>query len=555
MEDRGMWKVGVVTLVAMIGVLGMVAFLVPMVRERVTGGRWHFYAVFDDAGGLQPAEQVTLAGVTIGTASSVQLITRADSKGAIMVQKYLTSRGLPPHPLPFALVKLAIKKDYEGQLYTYYKYEVGASSLIGTSHQVTVTPQTAPSEQAQVTDVVKANDIVFGGSAPSLSNMARPAGNMMGSISRLSDTIQSLVADPRLKAKLMDSMQQIDDAARNLNATTQNARMLAQNASGTLNQSLPRITRSMQNVEDSTANLRTASQRVPAMVDQIQGSLTRVRGNLVSASQYADDTIKNVDDTSSSIKHFVADTGTLHDLHDTVANFKASSAKLDETLANVQKLTSNPQLQQDLPQIIANLKEATAQLKPTIEQANKTLSTFQTLGTTANTTLGGINKILPGGGGHKGAAEARAERPPHQNLALHSGIGFLVAHKTSPRFPHSGIVDPEIQLVYGPSIFDLGVYDIGGQNRITAEVGHRFFGNSTTGVNLRYGLYRGLAGLGGDFILNPKLGIYATAYDPNLPSVDLESVLDLSSNLGLWAGIDEINRDPRPFLGIRVLPH
>ncbi|MCA1595302.1 MAG: hypothetical protein LC772_02590, partial [Chloroflexi bacterium] len=93
-----------------------------------------------------------------------------------------------------------------------------------------------------------------------------------------------------------------------------------------------------------------------------------------------------------------------------------------------------------------------------------------------------------------------------------------------------------------------------GENRLTAEASSHLLDLAGGGANLRYGLYRGKAAVGADFLLGNRMGLYSTLYDPNNPSVDLEGLFDIGSTYALWAGVDELNRHARPVVGIRLKP-
>src|SRR5579872_6163902 len=116
MDDRGSWKVGLITVLAILGILAMAAFLLPNVHAVLTGGRWTFYIIFDDAGGLQPAENVLLSGVEIGAVDRVELVASPNSKLDAAVQGYLKQHNMPPHPPPYALVTVKIQAESKGDL-------------------------------------------------------------------------------------------------------------------------------------------------------------------------------------------------------------------------------------------------------------------------------------------------------------------------------------------------------------------------------------------------------------------------------------------------------
>jgi hypothetical protein len=162
-----------------------------------------------------------------------------------------------------------------------------------------------------------------------------------------------------------------------------------------------------------------------------------------------------------------------------------------------------------------------------------------------------VHSVLPHA--NSGAGKSR-EAPPRQSVSVHSGIGLLYNARVNRANPHNGIVDPEFEWNYGPTIFSLGVFDLGGQDRITAQIGHRLTGNQNHGLALRYGYYRGRVGAGADLIVSPKLGIYGNLYDLNIPTMDLEATYDIGKDYALMAGVDSINRDPRPIVGIRIKP-
>ena len=548
MEDRGAWKVGLVTLLAIFGVFAMLGVLNPAIRATLTGGRWSFYVVFDDAGGLAPAEQVLLAGVQIGNIDKVSLVTDPASPDAMLVNDYFRNHNEPARRTPFALVKLNLDKSVKGDLFHSYSYEVGSSSLLGTSHEVNVVPGTAEGP-------VQQGDVVAGTAALGLSDIAQPAANMMEAITSLSKKMQDLTADPRLKQELLASLDQVHDASENMRVASEQVRDLATTANQSLSKDLPHVGGTLQNVEATTANIRGATDRLPVMMDEVQGSLTEVRHNLTSASQHADQAMQNVDATTARINTFANNSGTLEQLHDTIANFKQGSDHLAAVMTSIQNLTSSPQFQKDLPQMISNLNAASAELAPAIKQARDTLGTMQNVGETADSLLGGVAKHVNGGSstGTPGGAKPRP-KAVHQDIGVQDGIGLMYTGRPNHEFPHSGLVDPEFTFHLKSSSYYLGLYDLGGQDKLTAQAGGPLANYAAGSVNYRYGLYRSKAGAGLDLILDRGLGFYLNLYDLNSPTLDLETSLGIAKDYSLWAGLDQINRDLRPFVGVRIRP-
>src|SRR5205823_2599776 len=162
-------------------------------------------------------------------------------------------------------------------------------------------------------------------------------------------------------------------------------------------------------------------------------------------------------------------------------------------------LTSKPAFQEDLPQLITNMKTASAELAPTVKQARETLGSLKSTADSAGTLLNQVSSVLPNRGPRAATAPGTtpAAAPVQKSLSIHQGIGFRYSQRTSDRFRSAGLVDPEFQLKAGSNTYSLGIFDIGGQNRLTAMLGKPLEGLRLPGslqppgsqVGYQYGLW------------------------------------------------------------------
>jgi phospholipid/cholesterol/gamma-HCH transport system substrate-binding protein len=338
MEGKAVAKVGSLVLVALLVFAALylaLAHLNPntyLVRVR-----------FDDTRGLLRQSVVRMQGVAIGEVKSIELNTDV--------------RPFKP------VVTLAIKKEYSIPQHSKF---VIVSGLLITNPQVEVYPS------AERTFIAQENSPIQEGS-PSA-----------GPLEALSPELQQIVTKfntsfDELNAKFDKAYVKIDrilDQTNTLLASTNDTIKTARGFIGD-----PRLKaqllESVDNLRAVTADARVTSKQLSkdlrGLVASSRGKLDRLSDNLLDLLTKIGNTVDEANTVVAKLTEQVTDPRLQQSLQETVELARTTLARFNQIASDIHQLTGDPQVQGDLKVTVAKLRATTEQGQQVVEKVNTLL--------------------------------------------------------------------------------------------------------------------------------------------------------------------------------------
>jgi phospholipid/cholesterol/gamma-HCH transport system substrate-binding protein len=310
--------VGVLVLVAAILAVWCYSFF----NQRLHAGHTYGLTIlFDDAQGIGKQADVYLAGVNIGTVTSVGL-SPATGKAEVRVQITKSAR-VPKGSVPTI-----------------------TASLLGGSASVDFTPPPQngplpPDAYYPPGSVLTGNSSLnfaaiqaqAGGLMSQFSQTAKKANALLDQATKTAAALNQIVTDPRIRGSLTDTVENLDRASeQGLELTNELRSMLAQDNG--------QVQAALGNVTQTTGALRQTTQQNKNQINQIVENLNQTTSQLARLTTQANQTFAKGD--------------TLQNLSDTIAGLKQASIKMNEIEANISSFTGDKQVQVDIKQTIHN---------------------------------------------------------------------------------------------------------------------------------------------------------------------------------------------------------
>lgn len=492
MEPKAVAKVGLTVVLALalgIGLWFWLSHLNPdtyVVRVR-----------FLDTRGLSRQSVVRMQGVAIGE------VTRID----------LDTHGTPPF---MPEVRLAIKKEYNIPADSHFDI---VSGILITTPQLQVTPGSSANALPRDNTALVINRSVPLGVLASLSP------ELAGSLSNLDKTVKTLNAKMGVTFdKLNNTLDSTKPILKHTDEFIVTARDAAASAKSIVADpntkvQLQAVLANFRKVsEDAAVTSTQLSSYVKELTNKKSGPVERLTSKLNDVLGHIDSTLDSADAVVNKLTEQVTDPRFQQSLQETTELARTTLARFNQIATDLHELTGDPKLQNDLKLTVSNLRETT-------DKSQQVVDKFNTL----------LNKFLGGDSG----AKARLRLP---SISLTSDISeqFAPSHL---RLDINGRFS-----LGGKNEAYLGLYDLGGDTRLTAQAGDRV----TPDLTLRYGLYASKLGVGADYQLNRDTQFRADLWNTNQPRLDLRSSFRVNNSASVWIGADSLFRRTVPIVGVQL---
>jgi ABC-type transporter Mla subunit MlaD len=269
-------------------------------------------------------------------------------------------------------------------------------------------------------------------------------------------------------------------------------------------------------LKGSVANINLATSRLAESMSQVQllissqsGSINQIVGNVAQAST-------NLRNLTSEINNYIKSGGLKENIEGTLQAARSTAESLNRTTASLEKLVADPKFQEDIRQTVAGARR-------TVEEAERTLNRIQ--------------GILGGGGGRGGAGTGISM--PTRATTLDT-----IFRPSDSKFR----ADVNTTLPLSGGFLRIGVYDLGGDNKLTLQPG-RPIGPRT---DLRYGIYASKLGLGLDHSFSDKTYGSLNLYDTESAKLDAMAGYNLTNDFGLLLGVDQLFKENKFTFGARL---
>jgi phospholipid/cholesterol/gamma-HCH transport system substrate-binding protein len=487
METKSAVKVGILVLVGL--ALGTLLYFY---LAHINPNTYKVRVVFDDTRGLGKQSIVRMQGVNIGEVSDVQLDTR----------------HLPPHPV----VTLAILPQYD--IPRDYQFVI-VSGLLITTAQIEVRPPKKPGDEAPLPKDGTAR--VTGGAAP-------------GPLNEVSPELADMVAD--LKGTVGDVQVKFDALSVKLNTLLDHSTRLVDTSTETIKSargivSDPKLRFELTDTvhqfhevsRQAAATSKDLSKQLTDLVSSGKGKFNRLSDTAIDLSIKLGNTLDDAREVVRKLTEQVSDPRLQQSLQETVDLARSTLASVRQITSDLHQITGDPTLAKNFSQTVSNFNSASG-------KANKVLDQTSTL-------LDKLNGVAGKGG---------RTRLPKVDFQANISEQFNPARLR---------LDADARVPFGKQqLFDLGLYDLGENTRLNAQLGNYL----SSQMLVRYGLYASKLGVGLEVAPSGPLGLRADLFDPNHPRLDVRGLFRVNKNASVWVGVDQVFKDPVPLIGVQFNP-
>lgn len=486
-------KVGLVVLLALALGIGLYTQLAHIRTDSYT-----VKLNVEDTQGLSAQSVVRMEGVAVGEVSSVDL-----------------DHNNKP------LIYLAIKRKY--RIPKDYIFRITSGILI-TQAQVSIAPPPPPSplSKLQPKPEIKVvaflpNDgtaIVTGAAAPSglLEAVDPELHNTFATLNQTFATITDKLnnAYGKIDVVLIQTQKLMSTANKIAGAT--DSVISDPSLKKNLIASLDNVRRTTEDAHLMTSQLR---QDMDDLIGSSKGNLKELGTKVNSLLDHVDATVQDTDTVVQKLTEQVTDPHLQQSLQETAELARATLARFNQIASDIHSLTGDPDVQGDLKKTIANLSNASEHGKMAMDKVDQILGKFTN-------------------------GKPRVPKLPKINILAN------VSEQLSPTRLR---IDLDASIPYGKKgLFDLGLYDVGQDTRLTLQAGNYI----TSQFDVRYGLYASKIGGGLDYWIQPGTGLRADLWDTNRPRLDVRGLYRVNKNASLWIGGDNLLRTPIPMVGVQL---
>lgn len=325
----------------------------------------------------------------------------------------------------------------------------------------------------------------------------------MTELNQTLQAVQGLLGDEQLRSGLA---QMVESGTR----TSDRIGRLAQQMDGLVTEQAPQIDTMLGSMERSLANLEAVSAQVKAFAEsgQLEGKTVEL----------------------------------LNSLNVAVTNGKA-------LIQELQAMATDPQLRDPLRQILANTKTAS-------ESGVRVATRFEAISEQGVTASEETVKLLRKANEIALQLEALLTDVKGAVDRFPGGAGLQLPEVEFEgkliRQSHPGHtrVDLNATIPVGDQRVVFGLYDAFESNKLTFQ----FQRPVNTRMDLRYGVYASLPGIGVDYEIAPGLRLRSDAFGLNDTQLDLTLRYDMGAGLVGWAGVERVFRNNSPAVGLSIRP-
>ena len=257
---------------------------------------------------------------------------------------------------------------------------------------------------------------------------------------------------------------------------------------------------------DMSTNMKNASEHMDGLMESLERMSKDNEGNInqmtTQINQMLDSmnrTVNSVENMAANMDTFVGDPKTAEELKTTLANISSTSKNIAHMAENMDKVIGDPKTAEDMKSTISNAKNLT-------ERADKMLGKVD----------GAVKKL------------SNTTVKPSVEM-LYSGS----AHDWNTNF--------NIDVENDGTSLDIGVEDIGDNNKFNAQVGKKI--NKVLGA--RAGVIAGKPGVGIDAYAGDKFKFSAEAYNPNKETFRLKTQYEIAEDTYLSAEWHDITHSDK----------
>lgn len=265
-----------------------------------------------------------------------------------------------------------------------------------------------------------------------------------------------------------------------------------------------RIVNILKNLEAATDSMNEAMKAIGSEKNGIHAIIANVQ----AAS-------RSLKDLTAEIERMVKSGEVQGDIRGTLKSARNAAESLERMTDSMEKLVTEPQFQEDIKETAAGAREAVEKAKDVLDH---------------------VDEILPG---EKFLKPGDDPNKPTR----HTSLEIITT-------PEDGNVIPVFSTslsIRDSSFVKLGLYDVGGDNRLIFQPGNSL----SSRADLRYGVYASKLGLGLDYNFSPNLFGTVDVYDTDDLRTDFRAGLLLNDNFGLLLGVDDAFDESRFTLGAR----
>ncbi|MDI9641205.1 MlaD family protein [Kamptonema cortianum] len=335
---RSDWKVGGLVILFGAMLLGVFATLKASLFSPKTET---YYAVFDDAGGLDSGAQVLLAGVSIGQVKSVSINSAGKAEAVLAIESG--------------------RKIAKGTVAVLPKGFISIGDL-----KVQLQP---PAESSDFHAVNDPNDPIPGMLQGPLESIFPDTQKTIDELNNTLVAFQELLGDEELKGGLVDLMKSGQQTADKFGSLAANLDSTLASNSGKINELMTSMVKTMENVQAVSLEVKQF-----AAGGSLQAKTDEILATMASTAKEGELLVKD-------LRAYTADPEMKASLDGTLSNFKTMSDSGVKIAADAEIMSSNG------VEISEQAKELMAKVNKLADEVQDLVKEFK----------GTVGKILPGG--------------------------------------------------------------------------------------------------------------------------------------------------------------
>lgn len=459
-----------------------------------------FQVDFLDAKGLLVGSSVRMAGIHIGSVTSVQLVDGKARLSLRVENRYPLNKQTDFElitPLigaaPYVQVRLGKNGApiAEGDVLP-GRDTKGVDGLVGTADSVLSKVDSIMGDKQMQDDIRKTvHNLRI--ASDTLPLTLKEAERIMKSAAELSENTAALV--PKIERQLNVLTKQTSALLTDIRAATQSGKLVADEATGLTKDLRDTVLENRTTIKELILTTNATMDKIALLVTDIKGTLT-------------DPALK--DGIKKSVTNF----------EEITANVIKMTKTLDDTATGLEKLVNDPALAADIKGTITNVKEMSSSVKDLAKRAEA----IRLPGERRNNSIKGGNSI------------PKIAEP---------GLTFDARYGTK-----SGRLRQDVHVVtqgLAPAtFFRFGLFDATEGNRVDIQQG--IIRREDT--IFRYGLFAGKLGVGLDQSLR-GYDFRLDLWNPSILTVDARLRKRLDAGTAVFAGYDNVGRSGGPVFGIQ----
>ncbi len=301
MSKLSSFKVGIVTIIALVGIIYVLLFLkeIPVFKEK----GYTFTVKFNDIGGMTPGSSVTLSGVKIGKVQDVTL----DESGNAIVLVYVEKKYRIP----------------KGSIFS-----IGFEGIIGQKN-LTITPP----EKITPGNWIKENDHIDKSVSPiSLEDLASNAKDSLEEVSIILKTLRATITEGNLQKNIIDSSNNITKATKEIYEFTKTLKEIVL----TKKEDIETV---IEKAKQITENISIVSKKLDLTINSINEVVgdKNLRNEIKEAIYNIKQASERLNNITNEINKFIIDEQIQNDIKEIIKNSKEVTENSKLTVSAINK--------------------------------------------------------------------------------------------------------------------------------------------------------------------------------------------------------------------------